>query len=59
MKIWLLVLVKLVLPPSLALPTGVNYWLGRYLPAIAAAPADLRISRRRLIPGGLWYMTEP
>lgn len=37
--IWLLVLVKLVLPPSLALPTGVNYWLGKYLPATASAPA--------------------
>ena len=36
--IWLLVLVKLALPPSLALPTGVNYWLGRYLPATSAAP---------------------
>ncbi|MBP7053095.1 MAG: M56 family metallopeptidase [Phycisphaerae bacterium] len=33
---WLLVLVKLVLPPSLALPTGVNYWLGRYLPTVSA-----------------------
>ncbi len=36
--IWLLVLVKLVLPPSLALPTGVNYWLGRYLPVTSSAP---------------------
>jgi len=36
--IWLLVLVKLVLPPSLALPTGVNYWLGRYLPATSSSP---------------------
>jgi len=36
--IWLLVLVKLVLPPSLALPTGVNYWLGRYLPARSSSP---------------------
>jgi beta-lactamase regulating signal transducer with metallopeptidase domain/Tol biopolymer transport system component len=26
--IWLLVLVKLVLPPTLALPTGIGYWLG-------------------------------
>src|SRR5437016_5039469 len=25
--LWLLVLVKLVLPPSLALPTGIGYWL--------------------------------
>ncbi len=35
--IWLLVLVKLVLPPSLALPTGINYWLGRYLPSAPVA----------------------
>ena len=27
--LWLLVLVKLVLPPALALPTGIGYWLGR------------------------------
>ena len=33
---WLLVLVKLVLPPSLALPTGAAYWLGRYMPATPA-----------------------
>ena len=31
--LWLLVPVKLVLPPSLALPTGVAYWLGRHWPA--------------------------
>jgi bla regulator protein BlaR1 len=40
--IWLLVLVKLVLPPSLALPTGITYWLGDYLPAapaVSPAPA--------------------
>ena len=34
---WLLVLVKLVLPPSLALPTGITYWLGNYLPTMPAA----------------------
>jgi beta-lactamase regulating signal transducer with metallopeptidase domain len=33
--LWLLVLVKLLLPPSLALPTGINYWLGSYWPAAA------------------------
>jgi len=31
--VWMLVLVKLVLPPSLALPTGIGYWLGDRLPA--------------------------
>ncbi len=34
---WLLVQVKLVLPPSLAAPTSVNYWLGRYLPTVSTA----------------------
>ena len=33
---WLLVLMKLVLPPSLALPTGITYWVGRYLPTVGA-----------------------
>jgi len=44
--IWLLVLVKLLLPPSLALPTGAGYWLGRYLPAAPAVspPAAPAIS---------------
>jgi beta-lactamase regulating signal transducer with metallopeptidase domain len=36
---WLLVLVKLALPPSLAMPTGAAYWLGKYLPTASTAPA--------------------
>jgi beta-lactamase regulating signal transducer with metallopeptidase domain/Tol biopolymer transport system component len=31
--IWLLVLVKLILPPTLSLPTGIGYWVGDRLPA--------------------------
>ena len=31
--VWLLVVVKLILPPTLALPTGIGYWLGDRLPA--------------------------
>jgi len=31
--VWLLVLVKLLLPPTLALPTGIGYWIGDRLPA--------------------------
>lgn len=34
--LWLLVLVKLALPPSLALPTGVGYWLNRPAPPAPA-----------------------
>jgi beta-lactamase regulating signal transducer with metallopeptidase domain len=30
--IWMLVFIKLILPPSLSLPTGVGYWIGRYIP---------------------------
>jgi beta-lactamase regulating signal transducer with metallopeptidase domain len=35
---WLLVLVKLVLPPSLAMPTGAAYWLGKYIPEVSTKP---------------------
>ena len=31
--VWLLVLVKLILPPMLSLPTGIGYWVGGHLPA--------------------------
>ena len=30
---WMLIFVKLILPPTFCLPTGIGYWLGRYLPA--------------------------
>jgi len=30
--LWLLVLVKLVLPPTISLPTGIGYWAGDMLP---------------------------
>ncbi|MFC1793694.1 M56 family metallopeptidase [Planctomycetota bacterium] len=31
--LWMLVFIKLILPPSLSLPTGVGYWLGDHLTA--------------------------
>jgi len=31
--IWMLVFIKLILPPSLSLPTGVGYWFGDHLSA--------------------------
>ncbi len=34
--VWLLVLVKLVLPPTLSLPTGIGYWFGDHLPAASS-----------------------
>jgi len=35
--IWLLVLAKLVLPPSFSSPTGVAYWVGGKLPSLPAS----------------------
>ncbi len=35
-SVWLLVLVKLVLPPTLSLPTGIGYWVGNHVPAASA-----------------------
>jgi beta-lactamase regulating signal transducer with metallopeptidase domain len=37
--IWMLVFLKLVLPPSLSAPTGIGYWCGTHVPP---APAVLR-----------------
>jgi len=34
--VWILVLVKLILPPALALPTGIGYWLGGRLPSVSS-----------------------
>jgi len=31
--VWMLVFVKLILPPTLSLPTGIGYWYGYYLSA--------------------------
>lgn len=33
--IWLLVLVKLILPPTLSLPTGIGYWAPSRVPVVA------------------------
>ncbi|TKJ37070.1 MAG: hypothetical protein CEE38_09210 [Planctomycetes bacterium B3_Pla] len=38
--IWMLVFVKLVLPPSLSMPTGIGYWVGDRL---SAAPVSERL----------------
>ena len=45
--VWLLVLVKLILPPMLSLPTGIGYWAGDY---ISAAPG---LSNRAFDPFAL------
>lgn len=36
--VWILLLIKLVLPPSLALPTGIGYWLGAGQDVTSRAP---------------------
>jgi beta-lactamase regulating signal transducer with metallopeptidase domain len=47
--LWMLVLVKLVLPPSLALPTGIGYWVewpqaGRVEPAPVTIPYPISVN---------------
>ena len=39
--IWMLVLLKLMLPPAFSLPTGIGYWLGDYFPAQASVPEQV------------------
>ncbi|MFC1604420.1 ankyrin repeat domain-containing protein [Planctomycetota bacterium] len=38
--VWLLVLVKLILPPMLSLPTGIGYWAGDHIPAASNMAFD-------------------
>jgi beta-lactamase regulating signal transducer with metallopeptidase domain len=52
--LWLLVLVKLLLPPSLALPTGIGYWiqvakLEQPTPVPATAPAVMTAPGREVL----------
>ena len=49
--VWLLVLVKLILPPTLALPTGIGYWLGDRLSA--AFPLDTKSLEKPLLYGSI------
>ena len=39
--LWLLVLVKLILPPSLSLPTGIGYWAADQLPVVSTSAFDV------------------
>lgn len=47
--LWLLVLVKLVLPPSLALPTGVGYWIRQEAPVVK--PVRVATPNRPVVDG--------
>ncbi|MGE5297488.1 MAG: M56 family metallopeptidase, partial [Solirubrobacterales bacterium] len=42
--IWMLIFVKLLLPPSLCVPTGIGYWLSREEPAPAPTAAPQIVS---------------
>lgn len=53
--LWLLVPIKLLLPPSLALPTGIGYWLPR--PAMASPQAPPAAAVDRESPNSLRYFT--
>ena len=48
--VWLLVLAKLVLPPTLSLPTGVGYWAADHL------PSAMNVSSRPFDAPGFEYM---
>lgn len=50
--LWLLVVFKVLLPPSLLVPTGVGYWLGHWFapPAPVAAPARMQVSAEEVEP---------
>ena len=39
--IWMLVLLKLMLPPAFSSPTGIGYWFRDYLPAHSSVPAQV------------------
>ncbi len=41
--LWMLLFVKLILPSSLALPTGIGYWLGDYWPSKPPVSAQMPV----------------
>jgi len=50
--LWLLLVVKLLLPPSLLLPTGAGFWLGRWLtqPVVVPPPAQYQVTAEEVDP---------
>ncbi len=52
--LWLLIIVKLLLPPSLRLPTGVGYWLGRWMEFSPSGVSELVRSEVLHSPVGPW-----
>lgn len=56
--IWMLVLLKLMLPPALSLPTGIGHWLGNYLPAQTSISKQVSYIAR-LKPAGASAPQDP
>jgi beta-lactamase regulating signal transducer with metallopeptidase domain len=51
--IWMLVFLKLLLPPSLSVPTGIGYWCGGHVaPPPVASPAATRVGGPQLVRAG-------
>ena len=50
--LWLLLVVKLLLPPSLLLPTGAGYWLGPWFarPVVVQPPARYQVTAEAVDP---------
>ncbi|MBP7051229.1 MAG: PD40 domain-containing protein [Phycisphaerae bacterium] len=58
--IWLLVLVKLILPPTLSLPTGIGYWVPDPVPARFITPGPyVDVDRSEDVEGPLSSRPEP
>lgn len=61
--IWLLVFVKLLLPPTLSLPTGIGYWCGDYWhanPTSTEVPSLPPVEYTEVLPTGYSVMpSEP
>ncbi|KKM73958.1 hypothetical protein LCGC14_1405140, partial [marine sediment metagenome] len=61
--LWMLVLVKLVLPATLSAPTGIGYWIGgNFLSPAAQSPAATPRPTSELTPSqevtGIFNLTE-
>lgn len=55
--LWMLLLVKLVLPPSLALPTGAGYWIER--PVKVEAPVEPAVAEEASLPAPAVEVNHP
>src|SRR4030043_488213 len=59
--LWMLLFVKLILPASFTLPTGIGYWLGGYFPSevsIAKCTPQTQDAVPMVIDMPQWYVLE-